>query len=70
MVLFFAKSPNDVIFVELEFVVLQGSSLIHIVVVQFPFWHIVVVLFWNSVLEKETIGLKDKTQIVETTQIE
>jgi hypothetical protein len=37
MVLFSVKSPNDVIFVKLEFVVLQGSSFTQIVVVQFPF---------------------------------
>jgi len=34
--------PNDVMFVELEFVVLQGSLLTHIVVVQFSFSQFVV----------------------------
>jgi hypothetical protein len=43
IVLFFANSRNEVTFVEFELAVLQGSSLIQIVVIQFPFWHIVVV---------------------------
>jgi hypothetical protein len=34
--------PNDVMFVEFEFVVLQGSLLTHIVVVQFSFSQFVV----------------------------
>ena len=49
VVLFFNKSSNDVIFVELELVVLHGSSLTQSVVVQFPFSHFVVILVRNCV---------------------
>jgi hypothetical protein len=49
IVLFLNKSSKDVIFVELEFVVLHGSSLTQSVVVQFPFSHFVVILVRNCV---------------------
>jgi len=69
MVLFFDKPSDDVIFVELEFVVLQGSSFTQVVVVQLPFWHTVVVLVISCVFEKEIMGLEDNTNTVQAIQI-
>ncbi|HEY7694909.1 MAG TPA: hypothetical protein VH797_02270 [Nitrososphaeraceae archaeon] len=66
---FFDKPPNEVIFVELELVVLHGSSFTQVVLVQLPFSHIVVVLVLSCVFEKEIMGLKDNTNTVHITQI-
>jgi len=49
--------------VELELVVLHGSSLTQSVVVQFPFSHFVVILILNCVSENGRFGLEDKIKM-------
>lgn len=69
-VLFFNKSPNDVIFVELKLVVSQGSSLTQIVVVQLLPSHFVVILVCNRMSDDDRMALGNKINIAQTTETE
>jgi hypothetical protein len=62
-VLFSIKPPKEVIFVEFELVVLQGSLLTQIVVVQFPFSQFVVTFAWSCAYVYCTIGVLDVIKI-------
>lgn len=70
IVLFFRKSPNEVIFVELKFAVSHGSLLIQSDDVQLPFTHIVDMLVWNCVSEDDRVALGNRTKIAKTTNTE
>ena len=63
IVLFFNKSPNDVIFLESKFTVSHGSSLTQSVVVQLPFSHFVDILVWYRVSDDDRMVLGNKTKI-------
>lgn len=65
IVLFFSKSPKDVIFVESKLTVSHGSSLIQMVVVQFPFLHVVDILVCARVSEEDMLTLGNKTKTVQ-----
>jgi hypothetical protein len=70
IVLFFNKSPNDVIFLESRLSVSHGSSSTQIVVVQLPFSHLVDIFVWNRVSDDDRTALGTKTMVEQITNTE